>query len=133
MALPMARPIAFATGVFHLNIRVPSDLAAVARGSHVTLPVGDTPTTVKVGDKVIVSLRTKDVATAKARFANVAAALHRHWDALRSGPRALPHKQVVALAGEAYRRRTMAFETDPAYGPDAMREKATNREDLLAE
>ena len=133
MALPMARPTAFATGIYHLNVRVPSDLAAKARGTRVTLPVGDTPTTVKVGDKVIVSLRTKDVATAKARFAEVTAALHRHWDALRSGPRGLTHKQVVALAGEAYRRRTMAFETDPAYEPDALRAKATEREGLVAE
>lgn len=103
MALRMPRPIAHASGVYHLNIRVPGDLTAKVKGTLVTLPVDGAQVTVRPSDKVIVSLRTKDPSIAKARFSEAAQALARHWDALGLGPRALTHKQTVALAGEAYR------------------------------
>ena len=103
-------PIALASGIFHLNARVPADLAAKARGNHITLPVGKKSTTVKIGDKVIVSLRTRDVDLAKMRFTEAAAALQRYWATLRTGPRSLSHRQIVALAGDAYRRRSWQLE-----------------------
>ena len=114
MALSMPRPIALAHGVYHLNIRVPSDLADKAKGTVVTLPIEEARATVRVGDKVIVSLRTKDPAVAKARFAEAEQALARHWIAIRNGPVQLPHKQCVALAGDVYRRWVETYESDPA-------------------
>ena len=62
MVLSMPRPVALGHGVYHLNIRVPSDLAGKAKGTTVTLPVEGRPTTVRIGDKVVVSLRTRDPA-----------------------------------------------------------------------
>ncbi len=101
MALRVPRPVKLPSGVFHLNIRVPGDLVAKVKGSVVTLPLGDSDVTVRPSDTVIVSLRTKDAAVAKSRFSTAEAALSRHWDALRQGPVALTHLQLVALAGES--------------------------------
>ena len=64
MALFVPGPVALATGVYHLNIRVPSDLAGKVKGTVVILPIEDLRATVCVGDKVVVSLRTKDPAVA---------------------------------------------------------------------
>ena len=103
MALRMPRPIALPSGVYHLNIRVPTDLAGKAKGTPVTLPIDGRPVTVRASDKVIVSLRTKDPTLARARFAEAEQALSRHWEAVRTGPVTLTHVQLVALAGECYR------------------------------
>lgn len=118
MALRMPRPITNASGVYHLNIRVPGDVAAKVKGTVVTLPVAGAQVTVRPSDKVIVSLRTKDPSLAKARFCEAESALSRHWDALRRGPVSLTHVQLVALAGECYRATVKAFEDDPNYIPD---------------
>ena len=118
MALRMPRPISHANGVFHLNIRVPSDLIAKVRGTLVTLPLGDAKVTVRPSDKVIVSLRTRDPSVAKARFSAAEHALMLHWDAVRRGPLPLAHKQLVALAGECYRASVERFETDPDFMPE---------------
>ena len=118
MALRMPRPITNASGVYHLNIRVPGDVAAKVKGTVVTLPVAGAQVTVRPSDKVIVSLRTKDPSLAKARFCEAESALSRHWDALRRGPVSLTHVQLVALAGECYRATVKAFEDDPNYMPE---------------
>ncbi len=118
MALRMPRPITHASGVCHLNIRVPSDLAAKVRGTVVTLPLGGAQVTVRPSDKVIVSLRTKDPSLAKARFSEAEQALSRHWNALRRGPVTLTHVQLVGLPGECYRASVAAYEADPDYMPD---------------
>ena len=109
MALRMPRPFAHHTGTFFLNVRVPSDLAPRMRATRVTLPVADALVTVGVTDKVFLSLRTKDAALARARFVEAYGALVRHWEALRSGPKPLTHKQLVALAGDAYRERVARY------------------------
>ena len=118
MALRMPRPIAHASGVYHLNIRVPSDLAGKVRGTAVTLPLGDAQVTVRPSDKVILSLRTRDPVVAKARFSAAEQALLLHWDAVRRGPVPLTHKQLVGLAGECYRSGVERFEADPDFVPD---------------
>ncbi|MGD0636275.1 MAG: DUF6538 domain-containing protein [Beijerinckiaceae bacterium] len=56
----MPRPVALKNGVYHLNVRVPADLAKTLKGAPVRLPVAGKLITVKTSDKVIVSLRTKD-------------------------------------------------------------------------
>ena len=118
MALSMPRPIALGNGVYHLNIRVPFDLVGKARGTTVTLPVEGKPSTVRIGDKVIISLRTRDPVEAKTRFAEAEQALARHWSAIRSGPVVLLHKQVVALPGDVYRQWVDMYETDPEMAPE---------------
>ncbi len=118
MALRMPRPIAHASGVYHLNIRVPSDLVVKVKGAPVTLPIGGSSVTVRPSDKVIVSLRTRDPRVAKERFAEAEQALLRHWEAVRRGPVPLTHVQLVALAGDCYRANVKRYEDDPDYMPD---------------
>ena len=77
----MSRPIAHASGVYHLNIWVPSDLAGKVRGSVVTLPLGDAQVTVRPSDKLILSLRTRDPDVAKAWSSVAEQAFLLHWDA----------------------------------------------------
>jgi len=69
-----------------LNVRVPGDLVAKLRGSSVTLPIDGRDVTVRIGDKVLVSLRTKDAKEARRRFIPAFAALDAHWNAVRLGP-----------------------------------------------
>ena len=83
----MPGPFQHVSGVFFLNAKVPKDLAEKARSTHVMLPLDGRLLTVKVGDKVFLSLRTKDPAMARKRFAEAYGALVRHWEALRAGPR----------------------------------------------
>ena len=57
------------TGVYHLRQRTPRDLLARLKGQTVALPVGDAFVTVKVGDIVQASLRTKEASEARNRHA----------------------------------------------------------------
>ena len=87
MAIRMPGPVALGTHqVFHLNVRVPADLAAKLRGIRATLPVAESAVSTKIGDKVIVSLRTKDPRLARARFVAAYAVLQAHREAIRVGP-----------------------------------------------
>ena len=112
MAIRMPSPVALGTHrVFHLNIRVPKDLAARLRGASVALPVdGD-----DITDKVVVSLRTNDRAQAKLRFQHAAERLDAFFTAMRAAPKALSFKDVVALSGEAYRE---VADRENVVGPD---------------
>ena len=131
MALRMPGPFQHSSGTFFLNSRVPSDLVGKARSSRVSLPVGDATATVAVTTKVFLSLRTKDPAVARARFADAYGALVRHWAALRAGPKPLTHKQLVALAGDVYRECVVVLENDPAWNPDAYREALADWHDAI--
>ena len=117
MALRMPRPFEHKTGIFFLNVRVPADLRSVVRGTRVALPVEDNLVAVSATTKVFLSLRTKDPNLARTRFATAYAALVRHFEAVRAGPKQLTHKQLFALAGEAYRAKVTAIENDPEHGP----------------
>ena len=103
MALTMARPFKDATGAFYLRQRTPRELLSRLRGMPVTLPVGDGFVTVKIGDAVQASLRTRDPTTARSRHATADATLRSFWEANRRGPIALTHRQAAALSGELYR------------------------------
>jgi hypothetical protein len=100
-------------GVYHLRLHVPKDVAPVARGRTLQVPVGDTLMPAKVGSVVKVSLRTKVYDEAKKRFTNALAAIERQWEAFRNGPATIPHKTLVALAGQHYRRGVEVLDDDP--------------------
>ncbi len=118
MVLSVARPHRDKkTGIYYLRERVPSDLLTKARGTFISLPVGDTLARVRLGEGVKVSLRTKLEGEARRLFAVTNAALQEHWQALRQGPRTLTHKETVALAGEVYGAFTSAIEDNPG-GPE---------------
>ncbi|WP_205965823.1 DUF6538 domain-containing protein [Paracoccus liaowanqingii] len=84
------------TGVYYLTVRSPSDL-------------------VRSGLRSVVkeSLRTKDPAEAKRRFSLRYEELQREWQALRSGPLAIPLVQLVALAGEWRRELDAVVAQEP--------------------
>lgn len=85
---------------YYLRVNVPSDVAKAANGMTVIVPIEDAFARAVVGTHVKVSLRTKDPREAKQRHTHAHDALLKQWDALRSGPQKLNHKQCVALAGQ---------------------------------
>ncbi|MER9851845.1 site-specific integrase [Mesorhizobium sp. M0106] len=96
MVLLMPSPQKSKSGVYYFRQRVPADLRR------------------KVGRaELLYSLRTKDPAEAKARFAQEAAKVAMRWKALRAVPAPLPHVQLVALAGELYRRQMALLRAEP--------------------
>ena len=99
MALPMPRPFEHKNGVFYINVRIPGDLPPGVKGTSIVLPIGGATVATAVTDKIFCSLRTKDPTLAKERFTLAYGALAKQFDALRSGPKALTHKEIVALAG----------------------------------
>ncbi|TJZ83693.1 DUF6538 domain-containing protein [Paracoccus hibiscisoli] len=84
------------TGVYYLTVRSPSDL--VRSGARPVLEE---------------SLRTKDPAEAKRRFALRYEELQQEWQAMRSGPGMIPFAQLVALAGEWRRVLDTMVEQEP--------------------
>src|SRR4051794_21089390 len=106
MTLRMARPWKDPkTSVWHLRQRLPRDLVVRLKGSMVTLPIGEDFATVRMGDVVQVSLRTKDPRKAKQLHAITDAALREFYDRQRNGPIKLTHRQAVALSGVLYREQ----------------------------
>jgi len=84
------------TGVYYFRKAVPDDLRAI---------IG------KREEKV--SLGTKDPGDAKVAHAKVSAEVANRWKALRSKPEPLSHRQIVALAGEAYHELVHAVGDNP--------------------
>lgn len=114
MALMTARPWKDPkTGVYHLRQRTPRDLLVRVKGQTVSLPVGDTFVSVKVGDIVQASLRTKEAAEARTRHAVADGALKRFWGAQKVGPVSLTQRQIIALSGLVYADLTKAWSDDP--------------------
>ncbi len=98
---------------YYLRIRTPRDLIGHAMGRTIHLPVDGVWRPVKIGSVVKLSLETADHVTAKARHAETSAALQSVWQAMRSSPAQLTHKQMYALAGEIYRALVDAFDEEP--------------------
>jgi integrase len=59
------------------------------------------------------SLRTRDPAEAKVRFAKALAEVEERWARLRQGEVQLTHKQSLAIAGQIYREMVAEQEEDP--------------------
>ena len=96
MVLMMANPTKMPTGVYYFVQRVPTDLIG------------------KVGRKVYsYSLQTKDPKEARACFIDELAKKEREHAALRSAPSAIPHKELLALAGKAYQGFVAARDEEP--------------------
>ncbi|QIO30759.1 DUF6538 domain-containing protein [Bradyrhizobium sp. 1(2017)] len=116
MLLRMASPIRRdGSSVHYLRKRVPADLTDKAVGVVLRVPVGDETAEVQVGRSgtIKVSLRTHDPREAKVRQAKALAYLDDVWRSMREAPRRLTHREVIALAGEAYRHSKKTWESDP--------------------
>lgn len=124
MALRMARPIKLpSSGIYLFKQRVPSDLATTARG-RVVLPLDGKDVSVAISAGYVqMSLRTKDAALAAARHVEADVALRRYWQAMRSGPSPLSHRQAVAVSADAYHERISEVD-DPAKVADRQRSRA---------
>ncbi|THV17117.1 DUF6538 domain-containing protein [Rhizobium rhizophilum] len=112
MSLVMPSPVLISRR-FYLRVRVPKDLLKIAPGRTIHLPVDGVWRPVKVGSAVKLSLETNDAAAAKTRFGEAYAALGQAWEAMRSFPAALTHKQMLALAGEIRGTFVSAFDDEP--------------------
>lgn len=118
MVLPMPSPYKHKiTGVYWLKQRVPSGLVASAKGKMVIVTVAEAPCSVKLGEYLKVSLRTKDPSEAKRRGNDAQSQFDLIWQSFTDAPARLSHRQIVALAGEVY-RMFRAAEDDPG---DAVR------------
>lgn len=115
------------------RIRTPLDIIDKVRGKLVVveLPaVRSEPehlVSATIGDDVKFSLRTRDGDVATARRLHVLAHLAKRWDAARAGPSPLSQKQIVALAGDVYRRIVTRFEENPGSPDDWAAFKSFNR------
>lgn len=68
-----------------------------------------------IGEKVVLSLRTKDPETAKTRFRLAAQALGQYFKALEKGPQTLTRTQRTALVGDIDREAVRDLETDDSF------------------
>lgn len=115
MALAMSRPFTTKQGSYYLNVKVPKALRTRAKGRRVSLPVAGEQHSVMIGEKVVLSLRTKDPETAKTRFRLAVQALGQYFEALEKGPQLLTRTQRTALVGDIYREAVRDLETDDSF------------------
>ncbi|WP_174822855.1 DUF6538 domain-containing protein [Ruegeria arenilitoris] len=93
----MPRPIKDPkSGIYYIRVRVPADLVASVGRAEVSK-----------------SLRTREPAEAKERFAVEYAAIQKRWAALRATPEPLPLKRIVSLAGRVYQRLMTTLDQEP--------------------
>ncbi|MFG1198857.1 DUF6538 domain-containing protein, partial [Xanthobacter aminoxidans] len=112
------------TSFLSFRARVPADIVDAAKGHSVALAfpaeAGEPEhvALVRPGREVKFSLRTRNPAVAKSRHGIALAQLETRWNAIRSGPQPLTHRQIIALSGEVYRLFVERFEENP--GPPEM-------------
>lgn len=88
---------------WHMLDRVPKDVSSKARGQSVAIEVDGERRSLTLGEFAKLSLKTKDAAKAKRRYHEAAAALSRHYEALRHSPTKITQQQAAALAGDYFR------------------------------
>ena len=109
----MPNPVKRDNGTYYLFATVPADVAKVAKGTRITIPIGNSTTATQVGTHAKASLRTRDPAEARKRFPAALAAVEAHWEGLRQGPAELNHKQCLAIAGEVRQLMVEVFDDNP--------------------
>jgi len=114
MALQMPRPFTTKSGSYYLNVKVPLALRELARGQRVSLPVAGEQCSVVIGDKVFLSLRTKEARVAKERFPLALNALNAFYESLGQPPQSLGRADVRALAGDIYKQAVHEIDHDDA-------------------
>lgn len=129
MARPSTRP---GSNQIQFRCRVPAALVSQVRGQLVLvdLPsISGPPVTVSAtaGVDIKFSLRTSDPSLAKLRHAAANTQVERYFNAWRSGPVAVTHKELVALSGEVYLLYVDKFTDDPGSLDDWAAFKAFNR------
>jgi len=114
MIIGMARPWRHPqTGVFYYRARLPAELISTHRGSSISIDVAGSPATVKLGQVVKVSLRTKDNKEARLRHSSVQSQLEQRWASANGRPVALTQREISGLAGIWYRDLVLTHQDDP--------------------
>jgi hypothetical protein len=90
----MSRTCATKQVSYYLNVKVPLALRPLAKGQRVSLAVAGEHHTVVVGEKVVLSLRTKEAKVAKERFPPALNALNAFFETLGRPPQALSRVQM---------------------------------------
>ena len=104
---------------FQFRMRVPQDVLDQVRGRQIPILLPafrEDPAlavTTKIGTEIKFSLRTHDEAVAKVRDAAARTYLEKVFDAARSRPKPLSHRQLVPLSDEVYRKYVETFEDEP--------------------
>jgi integrase len=121
MVLAMARPATRQnSSLAQFRKRVPADILEVARGQRLLFrlpaekpadPDIEVPAT--IGAEVTFSLRTRSPALVKQRHAAALEQLEKQFQAIRTGPQQLTHRQIVALSGEVYKSYIAEWQDDP--------------------
>lgn len=114
MILKMANPWKHPrTGVYYYRQRPPADDLERMRGERLFLTVDGATVSILVREIVEVSLRTKDVATARARYRDISQQIDGLYSAAASGVMTLTQEQVMKLAWEWYRELVDLYRADP--------------------
>ncbi|WP_160116520.1 DUF6538 domain-containing protein [Ruegeria sp. AU67] len=97
MTLTMPTPVKDKKSrIYYVRVRVPADLKGIVGRAEVSK-----------------SLRTRDPAVAKERFAAEYAKIQKRWASLRAKPEPLPLKKIVALSARVYFRLMEVLENEP--------------------
>lgn len=97
MPLKMPTPIKDkSSGIYYIRLRVPAEIVHAVGKREVSK-----------------SLRTRDPAEAKERFAQEYARYQRRWEAYRNRPQPLPFKEIVRLSGKVYHDLMTTLEDEP--------------------
>lgn len=94
------------TSFLSFRARVPADIVDATKGQAIALAfpaeAGEPEhvALVRPGREVKFSLRIRNPAVAKSRRGIALAQLETRWNAIRSGPKPLTHRQIIALSGE---------------------------------
>lgn len=99
--------------VYWTRVRVPADLVKRLKGTKTSVPVGGVSRSVKYSDFIATTLGTTDWQEAKLRHTEVLAAVQKHWDQARRGPRPLDFKTTMSVAGEIRKAWIDAFDANP--------------------
>ena len=116
MPQPVSRPESTS---IHFRARVPADVLEAARGRTIAFAFPaeggerDHIAFATAGTEVKFSLRTQNPAVGRSRHVIALGVLSQHWEAIRSGPKPLTHRQIVSLSGEVYALFVERFDENP--------------------
>lgn len=102
------------TGVWYYRGRIPTDLIGRITADQLSVELNGTLVTVKLGNIIKISLRTKGESEARVRHASVSAQIEKRWALARQvSTRTLSQREITGLSGLWYREMVADHEADP--------------------
>lgn len=113
MIIGMSRPWRHPqSGVFYYRARLPAELLATHRGTSINVDVAGELTTVRLGNIIKVSLRTKENGEARLRHTSVQSQLEQRWASAKGKAVRLTKIEISGLAGIWYRDLVLTHQDD---------------------